>query len=68
MTEGTVVHGWHKDSKSLTACGLGWIYGRHMEGKEPFKMVKGSTQRGVTCKRCLKSKWLRVDDERVGKW
>lgn len=58
-----VVHGWHIDNKSLTACGLGWIYGRHAKGKEPLGMVDDFTRQGITCKRCLKSKNLRVDGE-----
>lgn len=58
----TVIHGWHIDFKSKTACGLNWIYGRHIEGKEPLKMVKYGVNLGmnmVTCKRCLKSRYLR---------
>lgn len=54
-----VVHGWNKESKSTTACGLGWIYGRRAEGKEPLEMVTPIGREGVTCKRCLKSKNLR---------
>ena len=58
-----VVHGWNKESKSKTACGLGWIYGRNMRGLKPLKMSEHCTLEGVTCKRCLKSKYLRTDSE-----
>ena len=54
-----VIHGWNTESKSLTACGLGWIYGRSYRGKEPLVMVDKFTS--VTCKRCLKSGHLRIE-------
>lgn len=55
------IHGWNIESKSLTACGLNWIYGRAKVGKQPLQMVDGFTDTSVTCKRCLKSKKLRID-------
>ena len=60
------IHGWSERGKSLTACGLSWIYGRHSRGKEQLGMVEGFTAIGVTCKRCLKSRNLRRDDEEQG--
>jgi hypothetical protein len=56
-----IVHGWNKESKSLTACGLGWIYGRRAGGKEPLSMVEEFTRGGITCQRCLRSRNLRVE-------
>jgi len=63
MPKETVTHGWNKKSKSLTACGLGWYYGRKIENKDPLSMVKSFVRTGVTCKRCLKSKNLYTADE-----
>jgi len=63
MPRETVTHGWSKEGKSLTACGLGWYYGRKKEGKKPLGMVKSFIRTGVTCKRCLKSKSLCTSDE-----
>lgn len=57
-----VVHGWSIEGKSKTACGLGWIYGRHQRGKASLEMTAAFTKAGITCKRCLKSRYLRVDD------
>ena len=54
-----IIHGWHTEWKSKTACGLGWIYGRASTGKQPLGMVDGFTKDGITCKRCLKSKSLK---------
>lgn len=61
-----VIHGWG-ETKSKTACGLGWIYGRQSQGKKPLNMVANFTKNGVTCKRCLVSQYLRTNDEKDGK-
>ena len=58
-----VVHGWSTEGKGKTACGLGWIYGRRAKGLEPLKMVDAFVWEGITCKRCLKSRNLRVDED-----
>jgi len=50
-------HGYHTESKSTTACGLNWIYGRRKEGKKPLEMA--TNIKDIECKRCLKSKYLR---------
>jgi hypothetical protein len=52
------IHGWHEDHKSLTACGLGWIYGRAFLGKKPLAMTDTFTEK-PTCKNCLRSKNLK---------
>ena len=57
-----VVHGWNINGKSLTACGLSWIYGRASKGKDPLKMGNLSSL-NVSCKRCLKSRYLRKDEK-----
>lgn len=56
------IHGWHKDYKSLTACGLNWIYGRARQSKRPLRMSYSFSKVEVTCKRCLKSKNLRIEE------
>ena len=56
-----IVHGWNTESKSKTACGLSWIYGRRTLGKEPLNMSDGFTISEITCRRCLASKYLRLE-------